>query len=291
MSSEKGKGRTVSRGYGVKHRKAREELRPEVEAGGALCAELVCIVEQKGGTRELAPDAEWELAHGDSEDEYRGPAHPICNQTEAAKRGNAKRHHGEGDLGPVPEGGAAADQRIVGYDAEFPLSDLHPYYKNPRRGDIRTIRESLRQNGAYRALVVNIGTHTGRPHEVLAGNHTFAAAKAEKYETLAVTFVDVDEETAARIVVVDNRASDKATNDADVLRELLVDLDDLAGTGYTDEDLAKMSSLGAEEGEAEVDDVGEVQWGVIVSCEDESEQVDLLERLTDEGLTVRALMR
>lgn len=31
-------------------------------------------------------------------------------------------------------------------------------------------------------------------------------------------------------------------------------------------------------------------WGVVVTCESEAEQVELLERLTEEGRSVRALM-
>ncbi|MDX3097732.1 hypothetical protein PV417_24845 [Streptomyces sp. ME19-03-3] len=42
----------------------------------------------------------------------------------------------------------------------------HP---NPRTGDVDAIAESLRVNGRYKAIVVNRGTHTGRPNEVLAG--------------------------------------------------------------------------------------------------------------------------
>jgi ParB-like nuclease domain len=48
-----------------------------------------------------------------------------------------------------------------------PIGDLTHYRKNPRRGDIEAIKESLRANGQYRPIVARRQTL-----EVLAGNHT-----------------------------------------------------------------------------------------------------------------------
>lgn len=177
---------------------------------------------------------------------------------------------------------------IVAYDEAFPLDELNTFHRNPRRGDIATIRDSLRTNGLYRALVVNRGTHTGRPNEILAGNHTYAAMLAEQWSACAVTWVDVDDATANRIVVVDNRASDKATNDADVLAGLLVDIGDLAGTGYTADDLAKLvpSDEDVDTGPALEDQA----FRILVECRDEDHQADLLERFETEGLICRPIM-
>lgn len=58
---------------------------------------------------------------------------------------------------------------------EFPVDDLNLFHKNPRQGDITAIAESLAVRGQYRPIVVNEGTLTGRPLEVLAGNHTLLA--------------------------------------------------------------------------------------------------------------------
>jgi DNA modification methylase len=107
------------------------------------------------------------------------------------------------------------------------LEQLRVYPANPRRGDLEAIKESLRQNGQYRPIVVN-----RRTSEVLAGNHTLLAAKALGWETIAVSFVDVDAEQAMRIVLADNRTNDLASYDTEALVELLEDLPDLGGTGY-----------------------------------------------------------
>lgn len=118
-----------------------------------------------------------------------------------------------------------------------PLADLAPYYRNPRSGDLDAIAESLSTHGQYKPIVVNRGTHTGRPNEILAGNHTAKAARRLDWDEIAVTWLDVDEATAAKIVIVDNRTSDLAGYDTALLADILTDLPDLEGTGYDQEQL------------------------------------------------------
>ncbi|WP_328403901.1 ParB N-terminal domain-containing protein [Streptomyces sp. NBC_00390] len=121
-----------------------------------------------------------------------------------------------------------------------PTQDLKPYHRNPRNGDVPAIAKSLTVNGQYKAIVVNRGTHTGRPNEILAGNHTYAAAVDLGWEHIAATWVDVDDEAAARIVIVDNRTSDLAGYDTVLLAEILAELPDLNGTGYDQDALAEL---------------------------------------------------
>lgn len=130
----------------------------------------------------------------------------------------------------------------IGTAETLPIDELTPYHENPRRGDVAAIAESLRVNGQYRPIVVNRGTHTGRPMEVLAGNHTLAAAlsldgSAHEIRELDCYVVDVDSDDAARIVLADNRTSDLGRYDEKSLLDLLQTMDDLDGTAYTDDDL------------------------------------------------------
>jgi DNA modification methylase len=133
-----------------------------------------------------------------------------------------------------------------------PIDGLVHYGKNPRRGDVAAIAESLESNGQYKPIVVRAGTG-----EVLAGNHTLKAARDELgWTKIAATFVDVDDDAAARIVLVDNRTNDLATYDAPELLELLESIPDLAGTGY---DAASLESLYKEQEPAEApEDADEV---------------------------------
>jgi DNA modification methylase len=116
---------------------------------------------------------------------------------------------------------------------------LHPFHTNPRRGDVAAIAASLEATGQYKPIVVNAGTLTGRPDEVLAGNHTLAAARSLGWDRLDVVVLDVDDATANRIVLADNRTADLGTYDDVVLAELL-GATDLTGTGYDDGDLTAL---------------------------------------------------
>ena len=75
---------------------------------------------------------------------------------------------------------------------KVPIDELNPYHRNPRRGEVAKIAESLRARGQYRPIVVNRGTKTEHVNEILAGNHTWQAAKSLKWDTIQVVFVDVD---------------------------------------------------------------------------------------------------
>lgn len=124
--------------------------------------------------------------------------------------------------------------RLSTVDSEVvPIESLVPYPGNARQGDIGMISESLRTNGQFRPIVVNRPTR-----EILVGNHTWKAARDLGWDEIAVTFVDVDEEEARRIVLVDNRTSDVASYDPEALLDLLKEVSkDLVGTGFSGDDL------------------------------------------------------
>jgi DNA modification methylase len=112
------------------------------------------------------------------------------------------------------------------------IATLQPYPDNPRRGDVEAIKKSLETNGQYRGIVANRSSR-----EVLAGNHTLRAANELGWTHIAVAWVDVDDEHAARIVLADNRTNDLAGYDLGALADLLNELPDLEGTGYDCDDL------------------------------------------------------
>ncbi|QGJ88079.1 ParB-like nuclease domain protein [Arthrobacter phage Edmundo] len=124
--------------------------------------------------------------------------------------------------------------------SRVPLAALNQYHKNARHGDVNAIADSLKNLGQFKPIVVNVGTHTGRPEEILAGNHTFAAAKSLNWDEIDVAYVDVDDETAAKIVLADNRTSDLSSYDNDALADLLGTLGDYSGTGFTEADYTRL---------------------------------------------------
>lgn len=121
------------------------------------------------------------------------------------------------------------------------IETVGQYPKNPRAGDIAVIAESMEINGMYRPIYVQKSTG-----HILAGNHTYAAALSLGATKIPVVELDVDDNTAARIVLVDNRSADLGEYDTAQLVELLGELeehDSLLGTGYALNDLEALTAL------------------------------------------------
>lgn len=122
---------------------------------------------------------------------------------------------------------------FLGYET-LRLDELIPFPGNARRGDVDKIRESIRAHDQYRSLVVR---RTPGGDVILAGNHTAQALIAEGREVARCEVLECSESDAIKINLMDNKASDDATNDEDALRALLTELDsDYAGTGYHDDE-------------------------------------------------------
>ena len=121
---------------------------------------------------------------------------------------------------------------IAGETTLVPIGMLKGYDKNPRKGNVKAIAESLQINKQYRPIVVQQSSK-----KILAGNHTWKAAKELGWDEIAVVFVDVNDEEAKRIVLADNRTNDLADYDNQILAELLRDLGDSGGTGYSEQDM------------------------------------------------------
>jgi DNA modification methylase len=116
------------------------------------------------------------------------------------------------------------------------IDEIHTHPSNVRQGDVGAICESLKAHGQYRAIVFQ--KSTGR---ILAGNHTWKAAKALGWTQIAATPVVCDDQQALRILLADNKANDLATYDEPELIELLKQLADtdegLLGTLFDEDEL------------------------------------------------------
>ena len=126
----------------------------------------------------------------------------------------------------------------VGQVASVALSSLEAYPTNPRRGDIEAIAQSLKSHGQYRPIVIQDGTNF-----ILAGNHTYKAAKKLGWKKIKVTYIQVDETTARRIVLADNRLTDLAGYNEPLLKSLLQALPELDGTGFTASEVETLDRL------------------------------------------------
>lgn len=128
------------------------------------------------------------------------------------------------------------------------INELTPHPTNPNQGDVGAIHTSIEANGFYGAIVVQKSTGY-----VLSGNHRLIAAQQAGATSLPVIEVDVDDATALRILLADNRIAALASNDATALTELLQAIaatdTGLIGTGYDGDDLdALLGDLNAPPG-------------------------------------------
>lgn len=124
------------------------------------------------------------------------------------------------------------------------VDELKEYPNNARRGNVSVLVESLKVNGQYRPIVVQESTNY-----VLAGNHLLRAAKQLGWSEIEAVVLDVDDEQALKIVLVDNRSNDLGEYNDDLLTSLLKELEDFTGTGYTEADIEELEKLGGVEQE------------------------------------------
>lgn len=104
-----------------------------------------------------------------------------------------------------------------------PINDMRPHPRNPRKGDVAAIAESLQRFGQYKTITVQQSTR-----QILAGNHTWKAAKQLGWAEIAVTLVEVDDDEAVALVLADNGTSDLAVYDDAALQQLVQDVVDPA---------------------------------------------------------------
>jgi hypothetical protein len=106
--------------------------------------------------------------------------------------------------------------------------NVHP--SNPNKGDVDSISESLEENKQFAPIVVQRSTGY-----VLAGNHTLLAARKLGWPTVDVTYLDVDERAANKIMLAANKTAQNGDGyDNDLLVGILEALDgDYTGTGWT----------------------------------------------------------
>lgn len=119
------------------------------------------------------------------------------------------------------------------------IDALRPHPRNPREGDIGAIHQSIENNGFYGSVIAQKSTGF-----ILAGNHRWQAAQQQGATEIPVTWIDVDDDHALRILLADNRTNDLASYNDNELAELLQTLRDetgtLAGTGYDGDDLDEL---------------------------------------------------
>ena len=128
---------------------------------------------------------------------------------------------------------------------------------------------------------------------IYAGNMRYLAAKQLGFQSIWAIVGDVPERLAKERSLKDN--NQWADWDDDKLRNMVQDLkkqgSDLDLLGFSDKELQTLlGDRGLPAPGDQSEDESEHLFGVVITCESEEQQVELLERLTNEGYDVRALV-
>jgi hypothetical protein len=118
---------------------------------------------------------------------------------------------------------------------DVPIRDLKPHPQNPRIGDVSLVAESLEKYGQYRAIIVNKKNNT-----IVAGHHTWLAARKLGWEKIQVAWINVDEVTHRKIMLMDNKSSAVGSYDELILAEIVGSLPDTEGIGYDQDEIDEL---------------------------------------------------
>src|SRR5688572_33099713 len=100
-----------------------------------------------------------------------------------------------------------------------PINEVSLWPKNPRRGDVGALAESLKRFGQVRPILVQKSTM-----KIVAGNHLMRAAAALGWTEIAAVITEMDDKQAKAFVAADNRVSELGDFDDTMLASLLADI-------------------------------------------------------------------
>lgn len=119
------------------------------------------------------------------------------------------------------------------------VADLVPWGKNPRINDhaVEHVAKSIEEFGFAAPIVVR-----KEDNMVICGNTRLKAVQQLQMEKVPCHVVDLDERTAERLAIADNKIGGIATFDDVKLGELFADFDDedFAGLGFSDSEIGDL---------------------------------------------------
>jgi hypothetical protein len=125
-----------------------------------------------------------------------------------------------------------------------PIDSIHPWKDNPRKNShtVEKVRQSIKRFGWIRAIVAN--AHPRAKGEIIVGHTAHLAALAQGLEFVPVRFVSLAPKLAHAAAIADNKLAESSAWDTDLLAEIakqgIVGLDDLAIAGFTSEELDRL---------------------------------------------------
>jgi len=175
------------------------------------------------------------------------------------------------------------------------VDSLTPWDRNPRNNDsaVAEVAASIKRFGFASPIVAR-----REDGMVIAGHTRLKAARSLGMDIVPVRYLDIDPTEAQLLAIADNKVGEIATWDDAALADILRDLDvgeATEGLGFDAQELDLLIN-GAEAVSENHDDedwsdqtVPEA-WQVLVECNDEAEQLRVMESLLMDGVKCRALI-
>ena len=154
--------------------------------------------------------------------------------------------------------------------------------------NLKAIEASLRRFGQQKPIVVD------GDGIVRAGNGTLAAAQQLGWKQIDIVRTQLKGAEATAYAIADNRTAELAEWDEEALAQQLaaiqIEDEELAeSSGFDAQEIGKMIS-GGQEDDKNSEDLGLLEYRVIVHVNDETQQSELMQRLEGEGYKCLPLM-
>lgn len=173
---------------------------------------------------------------------------------------------------------------------------LHAWKGNPNEGDVPGIMESLKAFGWGRPIVAN--RYPGLEGEIIIGHHTLEAA--DRLEAAGVVirggvpaghapvrWVSLPAKKAHGLSLADNQRAKKGKVNQDKLAEVIgldeLDPEEWMAAGFEEKEI-KALMFTAWPKPSEARETSSLHYSIIVECESEQQQTELLERFEAEGV-------
>ena len=182
----------------------------------------------------------------------------------------------------------AADLRPLAHS----IAELHEHSHNARyhsEANLQAIAASYKAFGQRKPIVCRRDGNVS-----IAGSGQLRAARdILGWSHIAVVWTDDDEQTATAFAIADNQTGALASWNNETLLSQLAELRDgaaLDGVGFTEDEVkAMIDATRSDPANDETNDIPTI-YQILIECQDELSQSDLLMRLTDEGIKCRSLI-
>jgi len=168
------------------------------------------------------------------------------------------------------------------------ISSLKAHPANPRKHPDRSIEAVARSIEAFGWTNPVLVSADGL---ILAGHTRIKAAQSRGMTEVPIIRLPLSGAAADAYLVADNQTATLSEWDMPKLTDILSELDahgfDATLTGFDEDELAKL--LTADPGEADIGQLGDVDFQVVVSCPGEHAQASLCTELEARGLKCRLL--